>query len=88
MQNCLFVFGALFAVSNWQFISLCSLVISGQFMRNLSIRGYVVMRQTQCCWVADSNPTRSRVLINSRLISFFLISLDRAAFWSCSRKCL
>ena len=28
---CLFVFGATFAASNWQFISICSCVIGGYF---------------------------------------------------------
>ena len=45
--------------------------------------------ETQCCKVAASNPTRSRVITNWRLFFLiFLFSFDRAAFWSCSRKCL
>ena len=33
------------------------------------------MRESQCCKVADSNPTRKRVFTNSRLISTFLFHL-------------
>ena len=31
------------------------------------------MRETQSCQVADSNPNRSRVFVNSRPISFFFL---------------
>ena len=60
--------------------------------RLLSLRGWV-----DSAWDSKSlDCSRSQLRIlqvaeffdNSRLISTFLISLDWAAFWSCSRKCL
>ena len=82
LQNCVFLYlvplmryriGNLLAYVAWLLVA--------SFLVNLNIRGISYK-------VADSNPTRSRVFANLRLISTFFISLDRAAFWSCSRKCL
>ena len=38
------------------------------------------MRETNICKVADSNPTRSRVFVNLRLISIFLFHVIEIIF--------
>ena len=59
---CLFVFSATSAASNWQFISICSCVFE-------DFKHPWLVRETQICQVADSNPIPSRVFAYSRLIS-------------------
>ena len=44
--------------------------------------------ETQSCKVADLNPIRAEFLLIRSFFLIFLISLDRAASWSFSRKCL
>ena len=51
--------GSLLAYEAW--------LLMASFWGNLNIPGKVVMRETQCCMVADSDPTRSRDFTSSRL---------------------
>ena len=55
--------GSLLAYEAW--------LLMANFWGNLNIPGKVVMRETQCCMVADSDPTRSRVFTSSRLTSTY-----------------
>ena len=86
MQNCLFVSGATFAASNWQFFfSICSWVIGGYFFGNFNrpwLSDFCVRFKFASCQIGIG------YVAEFLLIIFFLFSLDRAAFWSCSCKCL
>ena len=47
-----------------------------------------LVHETQYGLAAELNPSHSQFLLIRGFFLFFLISLDRAAFWPCSRKCL
>ena len=82
MQNCVFLYlvpllqypiGNLLAYGAWLLVASL-----GKFKHPL-------VREAQCCKVADANPTIAEFLLIRGLFQLFLISLARAAFWSCFR---
>ena len=82
---CLLVFGASFAASNWQFLAYVAALLAACFV--LNIRGECVRLKFARLQIRIRHVAEFFLLIRGLFLLFY-ISLDRAALWSCSRKCL